>query len=236
MQYKIGVDGFYDKMDDILSPAPLDPAQALLETLQALEEQVRTRVVSIENGRKFLASGKPAADMPDGAAIFETTGQWEDFSTPSRDLRLLIAIDVARGFPARVARRPERYAMPAGRSPEEVRAELEARLSRELESRTFKYVRTDGSEWELRLKDVVDWQVALEMAYNPNECVEHRWGAPDGSSEASTCAAHASDAQVAKMESYRAWFSRPPAASALNKSRSRAHEPRLVADKSRSSA
>ena len=52
--------------------------------------------------------------MPDGAAIFETTGAWEDFSTPSRDLRLLIAIDVVRGFPDRVARRPERYAMPQG--------------------------------------------------------------------------------------------------------------------------
>src|SRR5262249_16388005 len=50
--------------------------------------------------------------MPDGAAIFETSGAWEDFSTPSRDLRLLIAIDVVLGFPDRVARRPERYAMP----------------------------------------------------------------------------------------------------------------------------
>jgi hypothetical protein len=27
--------------------------------------------------------------MPDGAALFETSGAWEDFSTPSRDLRLL---------------------------------------------------------------------------------------------------------------------------------------------------
>ncbi len=44
--------------------------------------------------------------MPDGAAIFETTGAWEDFATPSRDLRLLIAIDVVRGYPDRVARRP----------------------------------------------------------------------------------------------------------------------------------
>ena len=34
--------------------------------------------------------------MPDGPAIFETTGAWEDFATPSRDLRLLIAMDVVR--------------------------------------------------------------------------------------------------------------------------------------------
>src|SRR6516165_599325 len=38
---------------------------------------------------------------------------WKDFSTSSRDLRLLIAIDVVLGFPDRVARQPERYAMPS---------------------------------------------------------------------------------------------------------------------------
>jgi hypothetical protein len=206
MQYQRGVEGFYDTMDALLSPAPLDPTQALLETIQALEEQVKTRVVSIENGRKFLASGKPPADMPDGSRIFETQGEWEDFSTPSRDLRLLIAIDVARAIPARVARRPERYAMPAGKNVDDVRRDLEARLSRELSSRTFKYLRTDGSEWELHLKDVVDREASLEMAYNPNECVEHRWGAPDGSPESSTCLAHAPDDQVARMATYRAWF------------------------------
>jgi hypothetical protein len=103
--------------------------------------------------------------------------------------------------------------MPAGKAVEGVRADLEARLSQELQSRTFKYVRTDGSEWELRLKDVVDRQASLEMAYNPNDCVEQRWGAPEGSPEVATCAAHAPEAQVAKMTGYRAWFhdrKRPP--------------------------
>src|SRR5579872_1871685 len=205
-QYVGGVDGFYDKMDDILNPAPLDPLQALLETVQALEEQVRTRVVSVDNGRKFLASGRPPADMPEGAKIFEASGDWEDFSTPSRDLRLLIAVDVARALPARVARRPEHYAMPTGGSLGAVRAQLEARLAKELTDRRFKYTRSDGSQWELRLADVVDRQAALEMAYNPNDCVELRWGAPAGSAEALTCGAHAPEAQVSRMQGYRSWF------------------------------
>jgi hypothetical protein len=212
-QYDGGVEGFYDKMDDVLSPSPLDPMTALIETVQALEEQVKTRVISVENGRRFLASGKPAAEMPDGAKIFEAAGDWEDFSTPSRDLRILVAIDVARALPARVARRPTRYAMPSGKSPDAVRAELEARLEKELEQRSFEYTRTDGSSWKLTLRDVIDRQAALEMAYNPNDCVEHRWGAPPGSPEASTCGAHAPEAQVDKMAGYRAWFHerrRPP--------------------------
>jgi|CZKU01.1.fsa_nt_gi hypothetical protein len=216
-QYAGGVDGFYDKMADLLSPSPLDPTTALLETVDALEEQVKTRVVSVENGRRFLASGKPPADMPDGAKIFETNGDWEDFSTPSRDLRILIAIDVARALPARVARRPARYAtpvpVPGGKAPEGVQAELDARLARELKDRSFEYTRTDGSPWKLTLRDVFDREAALEMAYNPNDCVEQRWGAPLGSPEAATCGAHAPDAQAGKMAGYRAWFHerrRPP--------------------------
>jgi hypothetical protein len=208
-----GVEGFYDRMDDVLSPAPLDPTQALLEILDALEEQVKTRVRSVDNGRKFLASGKAAADMPEGAKIFETTGDWEDFSTPSRDLRILIAIDVARSLPARVARRPERYAMPAGQTPDAVKAALEARLASELSTRKFTYTRTDGSDWSLTLEDVATRAESLEMAYNPNDCVEQRWGAPAGSDELSTCHAHAPAPQVAKMLGYRAWFHerrRPP--------------------------
>ena len=88
--------------------------------------------------------------MPDGAAIFETTGAWEDFATPARDLRLLIAIDVVRGFPDRVARRPERYAMPQGKSVADVKAELQSVLASELAARKFSYPRTDGSAVDAR--------------------------------------------------------------------------------------
>jgi hypothetical protein len=75
------------------------------------------------------------ATIRDGAAIFETSGAWEDFSTPSRDLRLLIAIDVVLGFPDRVARRPERYAMPRDKSVAEVKAELQRVLASDLATR-----------------------------------------------------------------------------------------------------
>ncbi len=186
-QSRLGIEDFYDRMDDVMSPAPLDPLRAMKEAITSLEEQVKTRVTSVENGRKFQNSGRGEASMPDGAAIFETTGAWEDFATPSRDLRLLIAMDVVRGFPDRVARRPERYAMPKEKSVADVKAELESVLASELSARKFSYTRSDGSAWTLALKDVLDRAADLEMAYNPNDCVELRWGAPDKSDEASTC-------------------------------------------------
>jgi hypothetical protein len=214
-QSRLGIEAFYDRMDDVMSPSPLDPMRAMKEAITALEEQVKTRVTSVENGRKFQGSGHGDAAMPDGAAIFETTGAWEDFATPSRDLRLLIAMDVVRGFPDRVARRPERYAMPKEKGVAAVKAELESVLASELAARKFSYTRSDGSPWTLALKDVIDRAADIEMAYNVNDCVELRWGAPEKSAEASTCKRHAPAAQRAKMTQYRNWFHerrRPPRA------------------------
>ena len=97
--------------------------------------------------------------------------------------------------------------MPKGKSVADVKAELEGVLASELAARKFSYTRSDGSAWTLALKDVLDHASDLEMAYNPNDCVELRWGAPDKSEEASTCKRHAPQVQRAKMSSeYRTWF------------------------------
>jgi len=204
-QSQLAVDDFYDRMDAVMSPEPLDPFNAMKEAITALEEQVNTRVTSVENGRKYQ-DGHGEVAMPDGPAIFNTTGAWEDFSTPSRDFRLLIAIDVVRGYPDRVARHPERYAMPTGKTVADVKAEMQNVLASELATRKFSYTRSDGSQWTLALKDVVSRAGDLEMGYNPNDCVELRWGAAGNSQEASTCKRHASSAQRAKMTNYRSWF------------------------------
>jgi hypothetical protein len=205
-QSKLGVEDFYDRMDDVASPEPLDPVRAMKEAIDSLEEQVKTRVNSVEFGRQFLIKSAADATMPDGAAIFQTSGAWEDFATPARDFRLLIAIDVVRNYPERVARRPNRYAMPKDKSVADVKAELQNVLASELASRKFSYTRTDGSPWTLTLKDVVDRAASFEMGYNLNDCVELRWGAPDNSEEAATCKRHAPQTQRAKMIKYRAWF------------------------------
>jgi hypothetical protein len=206
-QSQISAEDFYDRMDDVMSPDPLDPVKAMTDAIASLNEQVKTRVTSIENGRKYQEKQAGETAMPNGPSIFETTGAWEDYSTPARDFRLLIAIDVVRGFPDHVARRAARYAMPSGRSADDVKSELQGVLASELASRKISYTRSDGSQWTLSLKDVIDRATDFEMAYNPNDCVELRWGAPDSSEEASTCKRHAPQAQRAKMSSeYRSWF------------------------------
>ena len=205
-QYGADVDAFYDRVDDAISPAPVDPPSAFRATIDALDEQIRTRIRSVANGETFLATHAGPIPMPDGAAIFETTGPWEDYATPARDLRLLIAIDVVRGFPAKAARRPERFLVPADLSAGDVQADLERILGEAAVARRFEYTRSDGSSWTLTLGDVLARTEAFEAAYNPNDCIEVRWGAPAGGDEMATCRRHAPGEQEARMARNRAWF------------------------------
>ena len=78
------------------------PARSILRRDEpcnhTFEEQVRARLISVANGRKSERRIPPPGHAG-GRPIFETTGAWEDYATPSRDLRLLIALDVVREFP-----------------------------------------------------------------------------------------------------------------------------------------
>lgn len=58
----------------------------------------------------------------------------------------------------------------------------------------------------LVLGDVIRRARELEVAYNPNDCMEVRWGAPYGSPEMRTCQRRAPAAQRALMDEYRTWF------------------------------
>lgn len=212
-QYQGSADDFYATVEALINPRPLAPSTMQGALIDALQEAVTRRVVSVANGEKWAAEhpGEVIA-MPEGDAIFLSAGPWEDFSTPSRDLRLLIAIDTVRGFTTSLQQHPERYGLAA----QEVQAKaaaLAGELSAELAQRKFGYVRSDGSPQTLSLLDVLNRAPAFEVAYNPNDCVESRWGAPPGSPEMSTCRRRAPDEQRAKMASYRGWFStrqRPP--------------------------
>ena len=46
------------------------------------------------------------------------------------------------------------------------------------------------------------------MAYNPNDGIEIRWGAPENSNERATCHRHAPAKQLETMRSVRTWFSK----------------------------
>ena len=205
-QDQLSPDDFYARMAKLANPGGLDPIQAYEATLDALVEQIETRVTSVDNGEVyFRKSPGSVIPMPSGSAIFQTIGPWEDYSTPSRDMRLIIAINVLNGLPQKIVRHPELFVM-NGRSPEEAKAEIEQYHARRIQERSIRYTRTDGSPWELSVAEVLARKLAYEMTYNPNDCAELRWGAKPNTEEYSTCRRHAPAEQHAKMERYRIWF------------------------------
>jgi hypothetical protein len=199
---------FYDTMERLMNPKPLDPEAAFREQFEGLFEQLIVRVDSVANGEAYMASHPGVIiSMPGTAAgVFLAGGPWEDFSTPNRDLRVLIAMEAVRDFPDKVVRSPDLYRLPKRRTPEEIKAELAAlaaKWGRELE---ITYIRSNGASQVLTVNDVLARAEALEMAYNPNDGIEIRWGAPAGSAELSSCRRHAPASQAEKMKAMRSWF------------------------------
>ena len=193
-------------MGKLINPQGLEAEAAYRETLDALAEQLTVRVGSVDNGEKFQKEKGPVViAMPDGAKIFEATGPWEDYATPSRDMRLLIAMNVLLGIPDRIVKHPELFKL-GGRKPEVVRSEIAKLHASLIATRGITYTRSDSSPQKLTVADLLARRAALEIAYNPNDCVETRWGAAEGTPEAATCTRHAPPEQKAKMAEVRVWF------------------------------
>jgi hypothetical protein len=199
---------FYHTMERIINPSPLDPETALLDLIQALYEQLVVRITSVSNGEAYMTT-HPGEVIPmpgSPAGLFQAGGQWEDFSTPNRDLRLLIAMDAVLDFPDKILRSPEDFRMSKLSSPEQVKKKLEELLFSKTAELSITYVRTNGTKQVLTMAEILKRKEAFEMGYNPNDGIEIRWGAPENSDERSTCHRHVPVNQLEKMRSVRTWF------------------------------
>jgi hypothetical protein len=209
-QRKMETNVFYHTMERLINPKPLDPETALLDLIQALHEQLLVRVTSVANGEAYFKL-HPGAVIPmpsSAAAIFQSGGQWEDFSTPNRDLRLLIAMDAVVDFPDLVSQTPRDFNISVGVSAGQVKEELQSILDKKVKNLSISYTGTDGSIQELTLGEIIKRRESFEMAYNPNDGIEIRWGAPEKSEERARAKRHAPPNQAEKMRSVRKWFNK----------------------------
>jgi len=199
---------FYEHMEKVINPNPLDPEMAMLDLINALYEQLNVRVNSVATGEEYIKVHPGLViPMPGGTSgVFQAGGQWEDFSTPNRDLRLLIAMDAVLDFPNKIIRSPENFKLPMLKSQEQVKANLEELLKTKAQELSITYTRSDGSRQNLTMAEILKRKDAFEMAYNPNDGAEIRWGASDNSLELSTCKRRAPAGQKEKMQKVRIWF------------------------------
>jgi hypothetical protein len=206
-QEKMAGDAFYAAMERLINPSPLDAVAALEDLFGALHEQLIVRVDSVANGEAYMtAHPGTVIPMPSGRSIFQSLGPWEDYSTPNRDLRLLIAIDTVLEFPDKVARDPAAYETGGRKAPDEIRRGLVALREKRAAELSITYKGSDGSPRVLTLAEIFRRAEAFETGYNPNDSIEIRWGAPEGSAERATARRHAPASQIGKMKALQPWF------------------------------
>lgn len=198
-------DDFYVEIYKLINPKGLDAKQAYEATLTALVEQLETRIQSVENGEDYFRKGGHTIEMPKGAAIFETVGAWEDYATPSRDMRLLIAINVLLKFPEKIVSYPKLFNL-TDKSAQQFKTQIEQLHEKLIKEKKIHYLRSNGKPWELSVAEILARKSAFEMSYNPNDCVEIRWGAKVGTEEYASCKRHAPPAQLKQMSAVREWF------------------------------
>ncbi|MBI5491088.1 MAG: hypothetical protein HY905_27400 [Deltaproteobacteria bacterium] len=206
-QYQLpSTHAFYRKVDMLLNPEPLDPVAAYRSHMEGVLELLDARRAAVEVAVEYQKGHDWAAiEMPQGGEIFETTGPWEDYSTPARDLRLLIALDELIGFPQYVMDNPAIFRIPEGTSPGELMRSMTVEWRHWSGEMGIDYTRSDGSTWRLSLAEIVERLERFEQSYNPNDCPEVRWGAGRKTDEMGPCERHAPADQVRRMEKIRWW-------------------------------
>jgi len=206
-QYELpSTHAFYRKVDMLLNPEPLDPVAAYRSHMEGVLELLDARRAAVEVAVEHQKDHDWATiEMPQGGEIFETTGPWEDYSTPARDLRLLIALDELIGFPQYVLANPAIFRIPEGTSPGELMRSMTVEWRHWSGEMGIDYTRSDGSTWRLSLAELVKRLDCFEQSYNPNDCPEVRWGASRKTDEMGPCERHAPADQVRRMEKIRWW-------------------------------
>ena len=202
-QADLGGAEFYGRISRLINPRPLSPEREYHALHEALLAQLELRVTEVQAAEEILsASPGRVIEMPRGREIFHTSGAWEALSTPCRDMRLLVGMDALLAFPEQAA-----HANAGSNAPklEHELITLHRSLSQKLE---LHYRKSDGTEQRLTLRELLERRAAFELAYNPNDCPERRWGAPEGSAELSTCKRRAPAHQEQQMRALRYWFAR----------------------------
>ena len=161
-----------------------DPLEETRSMVRALCEDLKYRVDAVDVAIKAGIHKRPQPDrLPNN--IYGTDGDWETYSTPSRDARLKTAFrelreEVAR-FLTLASTGNNRLAYAGG----DIHGDIRRAYSEETSACTIAYARGDGSEKQLPFAEVERRLFAL--SFDPHHCAERRWGAHEPE-ELATCA------------------------------------------------
>jgi hypothetical protein len=151
-----------------------DPLDETRTRMRALCYDLRERVQAVDLAIRAGYHRRPQPPkLPPN--IYATSGDWEVYSTPSRDARMKTSFEELRDDVARfldMAASDSRLLDYAGK---DLRGELRHLYDKEAAACVISYVKSDGSTQTLSFRDVV--KRLFKMSFDPYHCVELRWGA-----------------------------------------------------------
>lgn len=175
---------FYDFVRARLAGGRLvfDPVREIADMTASLCNDLQYRAGAVELGRSLAARPHPDR-LPRN--IYGTEGDWEMFSTPSRDARLKTAFkylrDTVQRFVEMDAKGDRSHLSYTG---SDLPGDLLKAYRRAAGACTIRYRRSDGSAVALSFEDAR--RRLFLMSFDPYHCPERRWGASDAD-ELSTC-------------------------------------------------
>jgi hypothetical protein len=176
---------FYDFVRTRLAVGDLkyDPINEMLNMMDTLCNDIKERVQAVDGAvTNGIQNKEHPYALPDN--IYGTSGEWEDFSTPSRDARLKASFLELKD---NVQKFIELYRQGSPRiiyKGTDLVKDLRENYERAGMACQVEYRRTDGSTAGMTFLHVSArlW----DLSFDPYMCVERRWGATD-SVELSTC-------------------------------------------------
>ncbi len=160
-----------------------NPVDELRHNMQTICSAIKDRKIAVD---RAVEAGVPRKPHPDRLPynIYGAYGQWEEYSTPSRDARLKVSfLDLRRSTQELVehfAAGDTSVKYPGDNLPRDLWAAFEE----EKDACTIVYRRSNDTRVRLNLGHVMDrlW----DLSFDPYHCPERRWGASGAELEACT--------------------------------------------------
>jgi hypothetical protein len=186
-RFKIGEETFeyYDWVRTRMAGGSLsyEPLAELRNMMRSNCDDIKYRAEAVDLAIKAGIQNKPQITrLPPN--IYGTEGEWEEFSTPSRDARLKTAFKEKRDQIERLVRDHRAGSKRVVYAGANLVADLMKIYDEEAAACSVTYTRTDGSQRALGYEEVR--RRLFLLSFDPYHCVERRWGASDPA-ELATC-------------------------------------------------
>jgi hypothetical protein len=160
-----------------------DPILETRAMVRSLCNDLKYRVDAVNLATRASIHLRPQPErLPSN--IYGTDGDWEFYSTPSRDARLKTAFKELYDEVVRFLNLEAQGGKDLAYSGQDLRRDLRHVYSTEAQACTITYQRSDGSNQTLSFEEII--RRLFRLSFDPYHCVERRWGA-DHAEELAPC-------------------------------------------------